>query len=700
MKKWQKYCAGLAATAGIIPNATAQSFPGVPSPPAPPAIPGAAGAAAPAGAPADAKTIWSMLGLSKDQKKKCKEQLCQSQLGLLLSNTLAPVTMFSGGLLPTCCPGTPSAAELAAGGAVGAAAAVKKDAAEAKARIAAVKYLAGISCHYWPDAEKALIDAMRADKVECVRYEAAVALGSGCCCTKKVIDKLALVISGGDSDGNPAEISDRVKDAAERSLNHCLECYKEIVPAPKVEKPPEAPKPVADKTPPPPVISDPNLRRTAYDAQIEKASLTDVVQHARVVLESATKAPPKTSFVPAGQRDLMHLVSTAAINPRGPSTVDLPSGVILPPDDNRVQVASILNLPPEPEATDLVSLLTRKKTPTAPTSMVGESIAVKRDAIGHETVVRISHGTDLSTAAVESNGDKGLIKTTGGSSLLPDRKDSPGTGPKVDATIGQEKPVAGATGTSKPGVVPGATNKASSATGFHSQEPAPANSSSATKVLPSTSRTLTYNFRPPSTTSTPPAQSPTGPGYNTLGAPPNLVPPTIRSGSIYNTLTPIPAAASPSGGVVPATTSFRPLDTAPAAAPRQQTIVPASYTTGAAAGTAAPTTVPPASSQAQPKAAGLITVLNNSSDPIQREWAAEMLATVEWPADGQVVSALVAAAQHDSWPRVRIQCLRCLSSRNVRSFQVVAALKLLQSDSDPSVRQEAATTLNRMGASH
>src|SRR5262245_1132350 len=58
-------------------------------------------AAAPAAAP---KTLWSFLGLSKDNLAACKLRFCKSQLGLLSGNLLAPARTFSGGLLPQCCP--------------------------------------------------------------------------------------------------------------------------------------------------------------------------------------------------------------------------------------------------------------------------------------------------------------------------------------------------------------------------------------------------------------------------------------------------------------------------------------------------------------------------------------------------------------------------------------------------------------------
>jgi plasmid stabilization system protein ParE len=104
----------------------------------------------------------------------------------------------------------------------GAAARIKKDVEEAAARRVAVRYLGTVDCRYWPEAEQALIDALRADKIECVRYEAALALQRGCCCTKKVAKALTISIEGSDKDGNPAERSARVQDAAAVALSMCV----------------------------------------------------------------------------------------------------------------------------------------------------------------------------------------------------------------------------------------------------------------------------------------------------------------------------------------------------------------------------------------------------------------------------------------------------------------------------------------------
>lgn len=241
MNRWTQYCTGLVAAASLTPSLRAQ----VPAVPAVPATPAAAAAAAPTTAP---QTLCSFLGLSKDQIAETKRKCCQTQFGQFLNNALKPVSIFTGGIFGNFCPTTPSAADLAKEGAEGAAARIQADEANAKARRAAVRYLGTVDCHYWgPEAEPALIAALRTDRNECVRWEAAMALGRGCCCTKKTIQALAITVSGSDKDGNPTEKSERVKGAATIALEHCLSCYHEITPAPPAE---EAPAPKRLEPPP------------------------------------------------------------------------------------------------------------------------------------------------------------------------------------------------------------------------------------------------------------------------------------------------------------------------------------------------------------------------------------------------------------------------------------------------------------------
>ncbi|HZZ82799.1 MAG TPA: HEAT repeat domain-containing protein, partial [Gemmataceae bacterium] len=102
----------------------------------------------------------------------------------------------------------------------GAAARIKKDEADAQARRQAVRYLGTVDCSRWPEAEAALINALRGDRNECVRLEAALALRNGCCCTVKIRRALEMTIIG-KADKFPPERSERVKAAAADALAHC-----------------------------------------------------------------------------------------------------------------------------------------------------------------------------------------------------------------------------------------------------------------------------------------------------------------------------------------------------------------------------------------------------------------------------------------------------------------------------------------------
>jgi hypothetical protein len=103
----------------------------------------------------------------------------------------------------------------------GAAAAIKKDEADAKARRLAVRYLGTVDCFRYPQASEALRLSLRADPNECVRWEAALALRNGCCCTNAIIKALEMTVTGSKADGFPEEKSDRVRAAAAEALARC-----------------------------------------------------------------------------------------------------------------------------------------------------------------------------------------------------------------------------------------------------------------------------------------------------------------------------------------------------------------------------------------------------------------------------------------------------------------------------------------------
>jgi hypothetical protein len=98
--------------------------------------------------------------------------------------------------------------------------AIKQQEDAAPAKIEAIKYLAGVDCKCYPGVKKALLEALK-DCNEGVRFEAAKALGSACCCDKEVAKILEEVANKQDDFGNYKEWSVRVRAAAAQSMSSC-----------------------------------------------------------------------------------------------------------------------------------------------------------------------------------------------------------------------------------------------------------------------------------------------------------------------------------------------------------------------------------------------------------------------------------------------------------------------------------------------
>lgn len=273
----------LVAMSLLASVASAQSIPAAPAIPSAPAVP--AGAAPSSG----------LLGGLSSCCASCKAAFCNGPLGKLLGGATAPLSAMSGGLVPStcgCCPPT-----TAPGPAGGAASAIQSDQAGAKARAAAVRFLGTVDCHWYPEAETALIAALRADKVECVRFEAAKALARGCCCTKTTIEAMTICVSGSDKDGNPSENSLRVQLVALEGLQRCVATYRGEVDEkaqPRPEQPAAANGELAQAGP----VSDlPQTQLSAYYAKVKAAPREDVLANAKklvVAMQSREIAKPDT----------------------------------------------------------------------------------------------------------------------------------------------------------------------------------------------------------------------------------------------------------------------------------------------------------------------------------------------------------------------------------------------------------------------
>ena len=239
---------------------------------------------------------------------------------------------MTGGIIPAPCPsptqpGGPGADPASApGGPQGAAATaekIKKEEAQAKARCQATRYLGTVPCHYYPEAEAALIASLRTDRSECVRWEAARALANGCCCTKKTIQALTVTVSGSNKDGNPAEVSRRVKAVACEALSLCVNrACGSASEQPRPELPPEP-----EAIPPPPgeplrpeVPPDSELGRAtagfgvqmaAHYAGPKSESMAQVIADARRALAQAPPPRPRAIEPGTGKRNLYDLWQNA-----------------------------------------------------------------------------------------------------------------------------------------------------------------------------------------------------------------------------------------------------------------------------------------------------------------------------------------------------------------------------------------------------
>jgi hypothetical protein len=302
--------------------------------PAAPAVAGAVPAAAPAAAP--------KAGFFSDlcaHLAKCKEKFCAAPIGQLVNNTMGGFSALSGGLIQSCCPPGPTAAQLAmpSTSAEGAAAQIQKDTADAKARRAAVRYLGTVDCHYWPEAKAALIKALRADRNECVRLEAALALARGCCCNAATIEALNLTVSGSDEDGNPSENSERVKAAAYFALGRCLatvpyappaEAVPETTPPPPtLEKPREVVPP--PEQPAPRAAGNASDLLPAYYQRINSSRMDQVITRARQTLARTSVSVPVPNQPRANETGVVDLFAKAwssqTTAERNPSETKSPS---------------------------------------------------------------------------------------------------------------------------------------------------------------------------------------------------------------------------------------------------------------------------------------------------------------------------------------------------------------------------------------
>jgi hypothetical protein len=642
-------------------------------PPVPPTPPG--------GGPV---TIWQKLGLGPAARAARRYRCCEKQSGELINNMTKPLGLLLGSPGGLYCPTLPSPAELAKPGAEGAAAQVKKDEAEAKARRAAVRFLGTVDCHYWPEAEKALILALRADRNECVRMEAALSLGNGCCCTKPTMEALAITVSGSDRDKNPSETSERVKAIAAGALQHCLSCYESVESVPEVAPPPpplprERPlERPAERLPEPPPV--PGAQQSSYYDHLEKRSIEQVVSDGRRSMAKRMKPAPSSPVRPTGTHGLYDIF-TAAWSAQAPSRPAVaisftpvaadttPIVPVMPPAPAR-QASSLMPERPVLTYAPVTSAPSKQIAPATSTPMKATTPAVSTPTIERPIITSAAPDARWHPTAASLAADSAPSVWEGAKPIRNDRK--------ADDAL-----------SSRP---PAVIQRVSSPT---------------VPIVPSVVPALA-----------PPTQA--APSLSLPALP--IVPPTASSTALRQDHAATFASASCTSGRSPAALAVNPVTPA-AWSESCQVIHPASAAVGAPAATSGTTlaSVTEHSSSRLPKiinrqaseratqtawqrpttdqsrltaatsaeVARLVSMLRRSEMPSNREFAAEALVTFPWWIHAEVLPALVTAALHDEAAVVRATCIRCLSRTDLRDPRVAEALSTLRSDSDLRVRTEA-----------
>jgi len=284
-----------------------------------------------------------------------------------------PLGGVSGGLIPPLCPPAPTPGQIAAleskapGGVEATSAKIKASEADAKARVAAVEYLGTVDCTRWKEATKAIVNALRADPNECVRYAAARVLNSGCCCNKVTIEALKVCVAGEDKDGNPPETSSRVKAAAFNALQNCLMKVPEVLPqeepkrierehgtVPNLEPLPDQ-KPIGRerssmndgaRTHVATSLSIPATAGSRYEEQSQSKTLAQTVNEARQALVEVSRTSKPAATLPPGKRSLLDIFLNAR---RDLNAKSRPAPAAGPPADNSGVVPTSYTPDPRPD---------------------------------------------------------------------------------------------------------------------------------------------------------------------------------------------------------------------------------------------------------------------------------------------------------------------------------------------------------------
>jgi hypothetical protein len=642
MKAWKKCCLGLVMSGGLAPVAWAQ-LPGVGAPPgAAPLgagpVAGAPAAPAPAAGPTN---ILSLICATPDQIAALKAKFCACPLGQMLNNTMRPLNALSGGMLPPCCDNFINPADLLkpTDTAEGAAAAIKAQEADAKARRAAVRYLGTVDCHYFPSARDALIGALRQDTNECVRWEAAMALGSGCCCNAETMKALAITVSGTDEDGNPFETSERVRAAAAGSLQHCLACVGAHT-VPLMPEPETAPMPRRGETVPPPI-------------------------------PSGETAPPRPGVLPPPR--------PAGTTPPGGAAQAAPTAPATP------------GAAPASTNPSLAYYHALRRVPASRVAAEARLALVKSGYANQPGTQGLAAGTGGSTAPRSSG--HSLSEIIASAFNPPPKPGDDGAQPSASELVLQPTP--------PPPMLPeNAPVKVASYQPV--PEPtAPEKSAFAPRMSEPAAPVRPVSYQPMSAPAPQPVVSPVPVGFQAAPPPvPEFSVPTkpaayqpvpasspVRQVSYQGPPQPgvagfmasSPGYSNPYGR----TAAFPPADGNLLA--RRETLVPS---TGPSRLVHAPAN--------DADIRRLMGVVQNDISPAQREWAAASLGKLSWRTHPEVVDVLLSVATRDTSATVRVECVHSLAEMDANMMAVMNALQILQSDRDPRVQREVSQALARL----
>jgi hypothetical protein len=680
MKRGWLWGAGLGALLTITGVAWGQA----------PGLPGGAGAGAGGGvglgstvstqagttaaAGAQPHNIFSFLCPTEEQCARVRRCICESQLGQLLNSSLAPVSAFTGGIIPQFCPpppGTPgakpSAEDQAKGGAEGAAAKIQAEEANAKARRAAVRYLGTVDCHWFPEAAKALQDSLRTDKNECVRWEAAMALSTGCCCSKDTIKVLTICVNGGESDGNPAENSPRVKAAALLALEHCLARYCEPVKEEK-KKAPDTPPP-----PPPPVRPERPEVPPADPDNIAAAEPTrdQLVADARTAIARAKWGQAGTVTLPTGERSVLGAVGRAVDYRNEPRNVQVAADGRLAPAGNQI-------LPTGKRGLFEIMAFAREGT-EAPAAAPQTPAAAPAMRAGPETMV-------AQAAPVNPRAFQPVAQPT---PMMPAAQPAAALAPGQDAEV---------------------LRRNLYAIGMLQNSPNPAERELGAMLL----RQLTAQADPgqlrmavaqaaPPPAPLPPAPAPVQnwpqhqaqgpvlqppPPVPTQPAPPPMMPPALAPPAV---------AMQPPAPTGPAP-AFAPFQAVPTGEPAQTQAVAPAPPQPVIQAVAPPAPPTPQEAQAQyQRTMYLVSVLRAAPVAAEREMAAIRLAEADGVSLNAAVDALTQAVRRDPAAPVRVAAIQALAHLRAPSPHVKATLDEALRDADARVRDEASLARTRLG---